>query len=427
MQIEYAILIGFFLSICAFIVFTIDKFLAFFLLLQLRIVANLSEYSFGVPGINAGSVFGILLIFFSFFIIFFNKKSKFFIPNIIPFYMLIISSIFSTINTNFYLSVLAQFFKIIAMVCLFIIPYNLIHDMKSGKKAIKYFSLISIIPIIIGFVQLISGGGLLANVHLGVSFRKIMSTYSHPNGYAFFLGLIVFAVFVNIMIRDKNYRYYYFLLIACLTSILFTYSRSVWISLTFCILIIFFPIKKVRLPIIAFSLLIALLSSSLIIDRFSDIINPNSTQNYYEETNSLEFRLQLTKRLFQNAFPIHPFLGFGLGSSIRTAGKYANMAIVPHNDYMLFLIETGLIGLLFFLWFIFGNLFFLIKNIKYYGKNIYFSGLTGVIIYFTGIIVGTNQMGVIPTGGMWFCLYGILLKCFKLSVREDNVLQKSII
>ena len=415
----YALLIGLTITVAILVILTTNELIGFFLLLAGRIIVNLSEYSFGIYGINASSTFGILIIFYAIFVWLKQKKEKSF-SILWPYYVFLFLSLFSLWNSDNAMGFIAQFSKFLSMACIFIISYNLFNNIESGKKALRYFVFLSFLPMIYGFYQLFTGTGKHAQVHVGTSFDKIVSSFGHPNGYAFFLGLIIFAVYILILERVRNVRVYYVILGLALLSVLFTYSRSVWISITICSFLILIPNKKLRIPVIISGLIIFIGFSPLIAKRFEDLTQVQRAGTVSYGFNSLEFRIKMTKALFTKAFPEHPWVGFGLGSSKYVAAKYAKMDTFPHNEYMRVLIETGLLGFFGFLSFIVMNLIFLVKNIAYYGRNNYYSGLLSIIVFFSGIIIGTNQLGVIPTGGMWFCLYGIFLKLFHLSISYNS-------
>lgn len=419
MSLEYAILLSVILIVFLLAVFIFDQLVGFFLLLCARLISEgLVKYSFGISGINAGSVFGFAIIVYALIIIISKNNSKFNISILRPLYLFLSLSIFSIYNSTNMLLFFSHFFKHIASASLFLISYNLVESIEEGEKALKLFVLISIFPMAYGFYQLITGTGQHAQVHLDMAFHKVMSTFSHPNGYAFYLGLIIFALLILIQVNAKYGKLYFGLLILNTISIIITYSRSVWISVTICATLAFLPNKRFRPYLIVVGLIIYVGFSTIILTRFDDVINPDKVVS---GSSSLDFRINMSRALLINAYPKHPFLGFGLGSSRDVAIKYAKMDTVPHNDYMRVLIETGLIGLFGFLAFIFWNLLFLLRNLKYLGKNLYYNGLFIIIIYFTGIIIGTNNFGSVSTGGMWFCLFGILLKLFQLSLREKTI------
>jgi O-antigen ligase len=84
-----------------------------------------------------------------------------------------------------------------------------------------------------------------------------------------------------------------------------------------------------------------------------------------ETTSSLDTRLYRWKTLLPE-WERSPFVGQGLGTTTTTESTTANRLnyLLPHNEYLRYLIETGVIGLTILLW----ALFILIRNLVYERK-----------------------------------------------------------
>ena len=95
--------------------------------------------------------------------------------------------------------------------------------------------------------------------------------------------------------------------------------------------------------------MIAFLSTSLgakrIANESSTRLNSGSAQNGTANT-SLAERIYKWHTLIPE-WEQSPFVGRGLGTTLTTEGKFEDAAtgLVPHNEYLRYLVETGVIGL----------------------------------------------------------------------------------
>lgn len=419
LPLEYALLIGMVLIIPILLFNVFRPLLGFFLLILLRILADpLCKYSFGTVGVNAGGSFGIFIVLLLTFYFLIRPNFKINLPMIRWFYVFMGTCIFSFYNADDHLLFFAHFLKLLACVALYLIVFNLIESKKQGLVALRSFVAISIIPLIIGFWQIITGKAKHSVVHIGVAFDRIYSTFAHPNQYAFFLGLVTIAIFTLIQYDSSHKRLYLPFLGFVLASILLTFSRSVWLTITLCAILAFILNKKIRLWLMIAGLAIALLSGTLLMKRLDDVITQKEAK-----TSSLDFRKDMTESLFKNAFPQHPIIGFGLGSAMNVVRKTTHYQTVPHNDYMKILVETGVLGLVTFSSFLIAICFFLLKGIGQIRKNAMYSGLMLNVVYCTVIIIATNHFGNISTFGVWFCLLGIFHKNILLEA-ESKAMQE---
>lgn len=383
----------------------------FYLLIGVRIIAEQIIYM-GYKG-NSSIIlglYGIFIIFISIIFGIFKKDFKVNTKPIIPFYFFLFTVLLSACFSDNLIEAATMFLKLLCLPAIFLLSYNLIDSEIKIEKSLRYLTFTSIVPIVYGFYQLLTGTGQHIINFWGQSEHRIFSTFAHANQYAFYLAIIALALVVLVQIKSQRRVINLLLLVLVLISILFTFSRSVWFTLTSCIGFSIFFFKRLRVPIIIIGTIFILLLSPIIIQGLANIINKEKGQ-----INSVDFRISVTTQLLKNAVPERPFLGFGPGSSIKLVGKYTQyQPIVPHNDYMRILVESGFIGLFSFTLFLFYNFFFVIKNIKHIKENHYLAAIFVMLIFFSTILIGTNHIGNISTSGIWFLLFGILHKGFEL-------------
>jgi len=387
----------------------------FFTFMTCRILFDkFSMYGPGIRGVNASSLFGIFIIAYSLYIIPLKHNARFFPPVLRMYFVFLIATLPSAMASSNLMDFTIQWTKLLTMACLYLIPYNLIQNEDDARSAIRLFALSSVPVMLFGFWQLVTNTGFKAPVGLGRTLFKIDSTLLHPNAYSFYLGLIFFALYA---IHQKNIWSFIttgYMMLANLSSIILTYSRSVWFTLLGSVLFLMAANKRLNLKLVGVLLLIGILFAPLISLRMEDLFVQSR-----HHSSSLDFRIEMTRQLL-GAFTENPTIGYGLGSSLEVAERYSDYLTFPHNDYVRVLIESGLSGFTGFIIFIGASLLFIVRHRRHLNDNAYVRTASAATIFFAVIIVGTNQLGNVTTAGMWFMLMGILHKASLLSLANEE-------
>lgn len=391
------------------IIYIYNPIAGFYFIVGARIAAEYTTTTNCNQTIILGS-YAIVIIIITIFSILHNKNFQLNIAPINTYYLFIFISLLSSALTDDLFSSLSMLLKITCLLAFFLMSYNLIDSKEKITESLKYFTYSSIIPIIYGIYQLYSGTGLHVSSFWGYSGTHILSFFSHPNQFAFYLAINVFALIILIQNTTKNKLKLYLHLGIILVLIVFTFSRSVWVLLLACIIISSFFYKKLRFPVIIASILFTLFLSSAIVGGLTEFIYKEK-----EQVTSVDFRLDMATQLLNNAFPERPILGFGPGTSLSVVNKYTSFSYLPpHNDYIRILIETGSLGLISFLLFLIVNFSLIIINIRQFRNNNYIAIILILMFFLTTIMISTNHIGFISTSGMWFLLFGIAHKGYKL-------------
>jgi len=183
-------------------------------------------------------------------------------------------------------------------------------------------------------------------------------TIGHPGPFGVFMAMIwPLALSKTIFLKKglkKNLFIWLIVLILGTLGIVFSLTRSAWIGLFVSFFVIFiysynFKLIKKRhffhfsIFIIIIILIFPLFSNSkLFKDRFfsSDTLG------------QIRFRLNLNRIAFE-MIRDHPFLGIGVGKFTALIGDYTPyLKRKVHNEYLYWLTEYGILGFLFFAWFI---------------------------------------------------------------------------
>jgi O-antigen ligase len=184
-------------------------------------------------------------------------------------------------------------------------------------------------------------------------------TFSHPNVLAGFLLISLLLLLFSVTQHQWNKLKLPMIGVLCLGTgaLLLTLSR-VSILLWVCMLVVFLIVKiqtilykkKIRfLSILGIVILLLFVFISPVFSRFS-------------HTSLTEESLTQREVLMQRAVAqsvIHPFFGVGFGNFLPVLGtiqqgfSFGVLLQPVHNIYLLVLVETGIVGLSIFLWFLY--------------------------------------------------------------------------
>lgn len=254
------------------------------------------------------------------------------------------------------------------------------------KKEIKIILLIMVASAVLlgidGIYQRITGfdfirGNRLETTNYGD--LAVTSAFGHYNGFAAFLGVLV-SVTMGFLgqvrkLWQKSFLFLIFLLISA--NIILTLSRGAWIALLIVcsFLIIFYKSKENRLFFLLFLGIFTCLifSIPMVRERFLTIIKSGGDAD----------RFRIWKAAFM-MFKESPLLGKGLGSFTYYSSRYMN--IVPqyaHNCYLQIMAETGLLGLVSFIWFLSAIISRGYKKLKKNSDSLYFGLFFGFLVFLT--------------------------------------------
>ena len=180
---------------------------------------------------------------------------------------------------------------------------------------------------------------------------RVFSTMANPNNYAEFLILFVPLMFVMaVNLKNKMLKTGLItLLIFPVLAFLMTYSRSGWVSFALVVFIAIFLYNKKYIPALILLAIAAVpFLPSSILNRILTIGNMSDSSNSY--------RIYIWKAVLK-MMRERWFFGVGLGPEsfhsfyARFANPKAAIAMHSHMLYLETWVETGLVGVVSFLWF----------------------------------------------------------------------------
>jgi len=254
---------------------------------------------------------------------------------------------FSTLLAMFYGKVGAYgFFFVVKYLEYFVLFYMIINHL-SDEESIKRYLLMMLLTCVIaslaGIAQIPSG------VRVSAPFEGELGEPNTFGGYLVLMFSVTLGIFLHTSSRGRRW---YLLLLSMgliLAPLAFTESRSSYLSFMVAILAFLFFSEKKRFLLIACMLGAMLLPFVLpqnVINRVMFTFHQSEQQGQLAvggvkiDTSTTE-RLKSWESVLTKYFPEHPFLGVCV-----TGGPFLDA------QYPRILLETGMLGLLLFLWFL---------------------------------------------------------------------------
>ena len=279
-------------------------------------------------------------------------------PLDLPILLLFFFSLLSLINARHFAAGLQELFTLLTYILLF---YLIVNNLRTPKQVERIF-----IPVFLA-AAFVSIEGILENWGLGVLVTRgerppeIFSFLGNPNYIAQYLITvlplsIILSVFANSKVKKTLSALVSAILIFCLFLI---FSRGAWLGFLVSLMFLGFilPLPKLKLRISAKWVIPLLLIVVLLVSYFV-----LTTQQFQQE---LFRRIPARIINWKTALLMiraHPILGSGIGNLYFVLPRYLLPQfheILPmqriaesHNDYLHIWAETGIFGLLAFLWLI---------------------------------------------------------------------------
>ncbi|HRZ95877.1 MAG TPA: O-antigen ligase family protein [Candidatus Moranbacteria bacterium] len=254
-----------------------------------------------------------------------------------------------------------------------------------GKKE-KYLELLSIvvlssiIPAVFAISQLLMGDYLYeGDSGLG----RIRGTFPHSNtfGSYLFVVLTVAAVaFFSVKKKSAGNRkniekFLKFIPLAILfLFLILTYSRTAWIGFALSLLAIGLVRPYFRIPLVY----LGSLAAALVLvfektrERIAGIFESHMFDSMYGRREIWDMALFAAKK--------SPIFGYGIGTfenTIRNVQGKESGNVYPHNDFIRFFLEGGILGIVLYFLYMLGAIYYSVKSYIRYPKGkeeIYFWG-----------------------------------------------------
>jgi len=240
---------------------------------------------------------------------------------------------------------IGDLWRIITPCVYFCFTYNFVKEQKDVSAIYKSVALGSIVPVLFGFYQAITGK-FLHEVDSGPLIR-IDSTFWVATNYANYLLVIIFASAFLLLLQKPRHRFIYLLTLAGgVISLLLTYGRGSILALVFGsgAWLILRRDRWVTIPMAILLGLLVVVSMPSLRSRFIEV----TTVKEVGQT-GWDSRQTIWKAGF-SALKKSPVFGYGFGSATTVLKNvlHRKNVILPHNDYLRILLDVGLIGIMVF-------------------------------------------------------------------------------
>lgn len=251
------------------------------------------------------------------------------------------------------------------------------------QKLVTAMLLSSIVPLSVGFYQLLTHGGVYDRQ---VGGNRVISVFVHENQFAIYLVVIItlclLIVTGKILSPSNRYkRFVYLVLVGSLINLLFTYSRTCWVWLAIIVfgIGVFSIRKKSMILLVGVALVGAYFASDIVLGRFLDVSRSGTG-------GSLTIRQAIVASMF-NAALKKPLFGHGLGNFSEGTVLYMNRTIEAHNEYIKTFFDSGAFGVIGLIYYFF-NLFkcFIRRGIRENHIIVFFIVGFYIACYFTNTL-----------------------------------------
>ena len=274
---------------------------------------------------------------------------------------------------------------------------------KEIYKLIIMWFYMSIIPSVAALIQVVTGTGVVIIEDVGKSFwTRGYGFASHPNFLAYYLMMTMLISIILYLENslDINKIVFAIIIIIDFLAFLFTFSRGALIGFVFG-LMLYFAIRNVKKMIYSPIILFAVFFIPGVGNRLSELFNPEKLLI----SSSFAWRINNWLNII-NLFDYKVIL---FGNGFKSSIYYLNYA--PHNEYLGFLFENGLVGFLSFYLFLISLFIYYIKKykkVKGEGKNFY---LVGIVLLSVGFFVAlADNFFINPSSVFYFWFFnGIVL------------------
>lgn len=331
--------------------------------MSLDIFGSATSISFGENfALSFSQALGIGVALFGTIARFLLRKNLSKPPLITPLLTVLLWGFFSMIISIDTSATAQELLRVFDLLLLFTLAFVAVKTRDDFRILLIAFFVSSVIPVCAGIFQYMFDIGFRDE---SVSIPRIFGTFSHPNIFSLFLFSLIAISTVYFLLFAKTSREKLFIgtITALYAVVLFlTYTRIAWITLfAFLLLLALFHFRKFLLPllILPFVLFLAIAPfQERILDSFR--ASPDS---------SVTWRIELWKDTVNTTVANgDAFLGSGMNTfsivSENIRGMSRGPSNDPHNDFVKFFVEGGIIGLSIYIFFIGSILLFLFREFK---------------------------------------------------------------
>lgn len=287
---------------------------------------------------------------------------------VLPIYCIIVTCIVKY-------KMISSFFMLIILCSIFVAIYiinNYDETELSKEKLLKTFYIVSLIVFIIGIIQMFLPGYVMPTKWVDADqyniSRRMFSTFLNPNVFGFYVNIVIFCLVSNIKDKEKSTKLQILeriMLPLAILCLFFSFSRTAWFSLILSLGFVgLFADKKYIKYLIIITIFLFLA------DKISG--SQRSNLSKIATDSSCAYRFELWK-ISLGVIKDNLLTGIGFGTFFNYTSQYSNVITKYiehcHNMYLQITMETGIVGFVVFLCFLYNIAHNIIKTYMRDKKN----------------------------------------------------------
>lgn len=312
----------------------------------------------------------------------------------------------------------------------FLAIYFMIVEVINNKKRLKSILLTIIASVVLisidAGVQYFTKIDFLRGNHFGET--SFCASFYSATGFAAWLiimiPLLIGIIAVNIFANKKLKIFLFILVIVQLLYLLKTYSRGAWLGFIIAAIVMVYFTKNnisLRIKILFLSLAVCLLATYLFLLHSLSVTAKEDIQAKFKFSQPISQRIKSIPQINQGSNLVrvmlwkeslritrdYPFVGCGLNTYSIVARNYKSFAeggIYPHNSYLQMAAETGLLGLLAFLWLLFTFFKTGMRHLKQRRNTLALGLLSGILAFLVHAFFDTHFYSLQLVVLFWYML-----------------------
>lgn len=331
-----------------------------------------------------------------------------------PLLVLLLLSAFSMLFTVDIRASIEGVIKLLVVFTAYGIAYNAVKTTDDVRKIAKALVWAALVPLVFGFYQSVTGNYDQIAV---TTVKRVNSVFGVGNAYGIFLSVVMCAAIAVIATSEKRKeRWFYFSFFAAmLASQLLALNRGTWIAYAAGLFIAVLRYRR-RLNmkvIITLTVFVSIFASGLVYKRFTEV------RYTYDGkvADTFQGRLETWKSL-GSMIAERPLRGYGVNS--LESMLVSDHPIAPHNDYVRFAFELGVLGALVYAFFFCSMTLFFLRRSRVEAEFWPYNFSLLILIVYVGIISGTQNIVYNLTNYVFFViLSGAVVKLNVLAMNNE--------
>lgn len=276
-----------------------------------------------------------------------------------PLALLLLAGFFAMVASPHPLAAFGIFKAYLIEPVLFLIVFS--YEIKTMRQRYAIVYCLGCTTMVLGLLaiwQYLTGLGIPNEFWANATTRRVTTIFGYPNANSLFVGPII-TLYIGLLVQKKNriaLLYSIPVIALGLFTIVATKSTGALVAVGAAVLLLLFRYRLTRTISVALAIIaVATMLHMAILNGSIPGLSHRVTSNYLDlSSGSLEIRINQwreTLRLLKD----HPFMGAGL-AGYQTAlqpyhtYKFLEIYLYPHNIFLNFWVELGILGLIALLW-----------------------------------------------------------------------------